>query len=183
MILSMLMTLAFSSCINSEKEIDKLEIAKQFYYNLDNSDHSGIKVILTDSIITKDGDYEQIFSLKEYAEWMKWDSVFGPKYDILQIEQDNGNVKAKISKMDKRIIFLHEGPIITNEIIQFYENKIISVERKNVTFNATTFLKNREGLLTWIDENHPELNGFLHDQTVTGGKKYLRAIELYKNKK
>jgi hypothetical protein len=42
---------------------------------------------------------------------------------------------------------------------------------------------NREEFFNRIDKNQPELNGFLHDQTKTGGMKYLKAIELYENKK
>jgi hypothetical protein len=112
---------------------------------------------------------------------LKWDAVFAPTYKVLQIEQENEVIKAKISKIDKRIIFLHEGPIVTNEIIRFDTHKISSIERNNAVFNDTIFLKNRDKLSNWIDKNHPELNGFLHDQTETGGIKYLKAIELYKN--
>ena len=179
-VLSLLLTIGFISCKNSEKEIDKLEIAKQYYKVLDNSDDSGIAILLTDSILTKESDYEQIFSMAEYIEWLKWDSVFDPTYETLQIEQENGIVKAKISKIDKRIFFLHEEPIVTNQIIRFDNDKIISVETTDyVNFNDTTFLKNRSELLSWIDENHPELEGFIHDQTKKGGLKYLKAIELF----
>ncbi|WP_438423283.1 hypothetical protein [Aquimarina macrocephali] len=185
-VLSLLLAIGFISCKTSEKEIDKLEIAKQYYKALDNSDDSGIVTLLTDSLLTKEReyDYEQTFSLKEYVEWLKWDSVFDPTYEILQIELENGIVKAKISKIDKRIFFLHEEPIVTNQIIRFDSGKITRVETtKYVIFNDTTFVKNRSEFLNWIDKNHPELNGFIHDQTETGGLKYLKAIELYKNRK
>jgi hypothetical protein len=50
-------------------------------------------------------------------------------------------------------------------------------------FNVEKFVKNRDELVNWISENHPELNGFLNDQTKSGGLYYLKAIQLYKNKK
>lgn len=185
-VLLLLLTIGFISCKNSEKDTDKLEIAKQYYKILDNSDHSGIEAILTDSLLTKETeyDYEQIFSLKEYIDWLKWDSVFNPTYEILQIEQENEIVKAKISKIDTRISFLHEDPIVTNQIIRFDNNKIASIETtRYVNFNDSTFVKNRDDLVSWIEQNHPDLNGFLHDQTEAGGIKYLKAIDKYKNKK
>lgn len=181
-----LKSIEFTSYKNSKKTVDKLEIAKQYYKALDNSDGFVMRVLLGDSLLTKETkyDYEQTFSQKEYVEeWLKWDSVFNPTYKILEIEQENGIVKAKISKIDKRIIFLHEEPIVTNEIIRFGENKIISIERDNVIFNEKTWGRNVNALLSWVDENHPELNGFLNDQTETGGMNYLKAIELYKNRK
>ncbi len=183
-ILLLLLTFVFTSCKNSEKGSDKLEIAKQYYTTLDNSDHSVLSNLLTDSLLTKEMEYNyvQTFSLKEYIEWMKWDSVFDPTYKILEIEQENGIVKARISKMDKRISFLHEQPIVTSEIIRFSKNKIKSLERTNVIFNDSVFVKNRTDFLSWVDQNQPELTGFIHDQTKVGGMKYLKAIELYKNK-
>ena len=163
----------------------KLEMAKQYYKVLDSSDDSGIVALLTDSIviIESEYDYEETFSQERYAEWLKWDSVFDPAYEVLQIEQENEVVKAKISKTDKRISFLHQQPIVTNEVIRFDNDRIISVEKtKYVVFDETTFVKNRESLVNWIDHHHPELKGFIHDQTKTGGMKYLKAIELYNNR-
>lgn len=185
-VLLLLITIGIISCKNSEKGIDKLEIAKKYYKILDKSDVSGIETLLTDSLLTKETeyDYEQTFSKKEYVEWLKWDSVFEPTYKILEIGQENGTVKAKISKTDKRISFLHKEPIVTDQVIHFDKDKITSIETtKYVIFNDSVFVKNRDGLLNWIDKNHPELNGFIHDQTKTGGMKYLKAIELYENKK
>ncbi|MGS0526462.1 hypothetical protein ACU8V7_16050 [Zobellia nedashkovskayae] len=184
------LTIGFVSCKTSEKEknkeISKLEIAKQYYKALDNSDGTMLKTLLTDSLLTKetDYDYEQTFLRDIYIEeWLKWDSVFNPKYKILQITQENENVKAKITKNDKRINFLHKEPTVWNAVIRFDNDKISSIERTNVIFNEKVWVENRTKLLSWIDENHPELNGFINDQTKSGGIKFLKAMELYENKK
>jgi hypothetical protein len=179
-----LLAVGVISCKNSEKETDKLEIAKQYYKILNNSDSSQLEALIADSLLTKESeyDYKQIFSLQEYREWMKWDSVFIPSYKVLQIEQVGDVVKARISKIDKRILFLHEGPIVTNQSILFDKNKISCIETTEyVNFNNVIFVKNRTMLLSWIDENHPDLKGFIYDQTKTGAINYLKAIELFEN--
>ena len=185
-IIVVLLIVGFMSCQSSEKEVGKLDMAKQYYKVLDNSDESGIVSLLSDSIVIRENedDYEEVFSKKEYVEWLRWDSVFDPTYTILDIENKDGVVKAKLSKIDKRILFLHEEPMVWNELVRFDKNKIVKVERiKYDVFNVDKFLKNRGGFLKWIDENRPELNGIINDQTKPGGVEYLNAIELYKNNK
>ena len=179
-LLALFLIFGFTSCKDSEN-IDKLGIAKLYYKTLDKSDHSALTRLLGDSLLTKemDYDYEQTFSLREYIEWMKWDSVFDPTYEILEIEQENEMVKVRVAKMDKRIAFLHKEPIVTSEIIQFDRNKIKSIARTNVVFNDSVFVTNRTNFLNWIEQYHPELDGFIYDQTRNGGSKYLKAIELY----
>ena len=147
-----------------------------------------MKVLLTDSLVTviPEYDYEIKYSREDYiGNWLKWDSVFDPTYKVLDMELENGIVKAKISKTDKRIFFLMEEPFITNETLKFKNGKIITVETEYVNFDEATWERNRSGLLNWIEENHPELNlnRFIYDQTEYGGMKFLEAIELYKNKK
>ena len=110
--------------------------------------------------------------------------MFDPTYNIVHIKQEDEVVKVEISKIDKRIQFLHEGPIISNQIVRFNNDKIISVETTGyVSFDNSTFVKNRDSLISWIDSNHPDLNGFLNDQTETSARKYLKAIELYSDRK
>ena len=179
----LLITIGITSCKNSEKELDKLEIAKKYYVSINNSNPSETTELITESFTTIDDGFEQKYSGNEYAEWVKWDSVFQPTYEILEIGQENGTVKAKISKIDKRISFLHHEPIITNETIQFEGNRIKNINRTSASFNVEKFVKNRDELVNWITENQPELNGFLNDQTKSGGMNYLKAIELYRNKK
>lgn len=158
-VLLLFLALGFISCKNSEKGIDKLEIAKQYYKILDDSDHSGIEAILSDSLLTREteSNYEQTFSLKEYIDWLKWDSVFNPTYQILRIEQKGEIVNVKISKIDKRILFLHGEPIVSNQVIRFDNGKIASIETTEYSiFNDSTFVKNRDALVSWINQNHPE---------------------------
>lgn len=184
-LLLLLFVIGFTSCKNSEEEIDELKIAKRYYEALDTSDTSKIASLLTDSLHTKETeyDYEQTFTKKEYVEWLKWDAIFEPTYEVLQIEQEEEVVKAKISKVDKRILFLHEGPIVTNQVIRFDANKIISIETtKYEVFNDSIFSKNRGELLCWVDENHPDLKGFIYDQTEAGAQKYMEIIRLYQNR-
>ena len=182
-VLLLLLTIGIISCKSSKKEFDKLEIAKEFYIAIDNSNPLKTTERITERFTTIDDGFEQIYNRNEFAEWVKWDSVFQPTYEILKIEQENGIVKAKISKTDKRISFLHHKPIITDEIIQFEGNKIKAINRTSYSFNVEEFVNNRDEFVSWIAENQPELNGFLNDQTKSGGMNYLKAIELYKNQK
>ena len=181
-VVSILLAIGFQSCKLSNKEISKVELARQYFNTLDNSDYSGMSNWFGDSLTTIEGDYKQTYSKDEYFVFLKWDAVFDPNYKILEIVEEDGTVKAKISKIDKRIAFLHEEPFITNQILKFRDNKIVSIEIEYVDFKVAVWEKNKNELLNWIDKNHPELNGFINDQTEEGGKKFLESIELYKNK-
>ena len=86
-------------------------------------------------------DYKETFSKNSYIDWLQWDSLFDPTYEILQIEQENEIVKATISKIDQRILFLHKEPIVSEEVIRFDKDKIISVEKSYVLFNEMKFPK------------------------------------------
>lgn len=185
-LLLLFLSLGLTACNTSEKKIDKLEIAKQYYQALDTSDGAVMQMLINDSLITKETDYhyKQTYSKKKYIEeWLKWDSVFNPTYKILEIHQENDIVKAKISKVDKRIYLLHEEPTVWRSVIRFEADKISLIEKKNVIFNEKTWDRNKTALLSWINENHPELNGFIYEQTKTGALKYLKAMTLYNTKK
>lgn len=190
MALSFVLTVALISCKTSDKEkgkeLSKLAIAKQYYKALDKSNVSSMLILIGDSIVIRENmdNYEERFSQRGYGVWLAWDSVFEPTYKILDIVEANDMVKAKIWKIDKRISFLHEEPMVWNEIIRFDGRKIARVERMRYeVFSVDRFVKNRDTLVNWINEYHPELSGFLYPQTKSLGKKYLKAIEIYQNKK
>ncbi|GAA4277318.1 hypothetical protein [Aquimarina mytili] len=187
-VLLLLLAIGIISCKNSEKEFDKLEIAEKYFVALDESNSSKMKELLTDSLITTipKYDYEVRYSKNDYVgNWLKWDSVSEPTYKVLEMNLENGTVKAKVSKTDKRILFFMHKTFLSNYIVKFQNNKIASVEEEYLNFDEATWGKNRSELLNWTKENHPELNldHFINIQNESGGKKLLKAIELYKNKK
>ena len=184
LMISALLAIMGTSCKRAEK-IDRLEIAQEYYRVLDESDEIGLMPLLADSILTKETEYnyEYTYAQRDYMQWLKWDSAFEPTYKVLEMVEENDRVKVRVSKMDKRIAFLHKEPFITNQILQFENDKIASIETiKYVNFNDSLFVKNRDELVNWIDQYHPELNGFINDQTEVGGMKYLKAMEYFQNK-
>ncbi len=181
--LSLVLCILFVSCNTSEKKIDKLEIVKNYYKALDSSSGFEMKILLKDSLIIKEMDYnyQETFFRKNYiSKWLRWDSVFKPSYKILDIKEENDIVKATISKNDTRINFLHKEPIVWTATIYFDADRISRIERKNINFNEKIWIKNRSILLNWIKEKHPELSGFLYNQTKDGGLKFLKAVLLFR---
>ena len=183
----LVLTIGLSSCKNSDSEQDKLEIAKNYFKALNSSNSSEMKAVLSDSLraVIPEYDYEVKFSKRDYIEnWLKWDAVFEPTYTVLDMELVDGMVKAKISKTDKRILFFMGKAFLTNETLKFENEKITTVETQYLNFDEATWDRNKNALLNWSEKQHPELelNRFIYDQTESGGKKLLKAIEGYKNK-
>ncbi|RRQ48290.1 hypothetical protein DZC72_11255 [Maribacter algicola] len=181
-ILLALFALGFTSCKQEEK-IAPEELAKQYFEMLNTSNYAQIPNLLADSLVTEEGDYTSTYSHEDYEELLNWDAVFDPTYEVLDIvQEENGTVKARASKLDTRIQFLNEKPFVSDYYITIADGKIIKVRTEYVDFDDETFGNNRTRLLTFINEAHPELNDFLNDQTEEGGKKYLKALELYQNR-
>lgn len=173
------------SCKNTKNTTDKLKITKTYFEALSQSNSSKIKTLLSDSLTTAipKYDYKITFSKNDYVEkWLQWDSVFEPTYKILDLRLENDNVIAKISKTDKRIMFLMQKPFITTETLKFKDHKISTIVTEYLNFDETTWEKNKNELLNWVKDNHPHLNDFIYDQTASGGEKFLKAIKLFQNK-
>ena len=120
-LLILVLNLGFSACKNSEKEIDHLALTNRYFEILDTSKTSEIEDLLSDSLVTRENDYDYTytFSKAAYVEWLRWDSVFDPNYKILNIAQDSNVVKVRVSKIDTRINFLHNAPIVTDQVFHF----------------------------------------------------------------
>ncbi len=174
--------LAIISCKSSKSESDKIDIAKRYFKVLDTSNDSDLSELMADSLTTIEGSYTQTYSKYDYVQFLKWDAVFDPNYDILHIEASDGLVIAKISKLDTRISFLNGEAFITNQTLKFHDGKIIQIEIVYENFNETLWGQRKDSLLAWIDKNHPELSGFIYDQTEPGAINYLKAIDLYVNR-
>lgn len=176
-----LCAIGFTSCKQTETKAPEVLI-KEYYEMLDTSNYEKIPILLGDSLQTQEGEYDPVYSQDGYKELLKWDAVFEPTYEVLDIvPEEEGVYKATVSKIDTRIQFLYEKPFITDNYITLNKGKITKVRTEYVDFDAETFSNNRTKLLTFVDDNHPELNDFLNDQTEAGGKKYLEVLELYQN--
>ena len=172
-----------SSFQQSNKEVNKIEIAEKYINALNESDYDGIIGLFKDSIRMKELVYSSVFSKDEYYSLFQWDSTFYPSYKILGIKKENDAVRMTVSKECPRILFLNEEPNVTDEIIRFEDGKIKSIETiKYIVFNEKVWEKNKANLVEWVETHHPGLNGFLYDQTKKGAMKYLQAIRLYQSR-
>lgn len=175
-----LFAVAFCLSCQQQKGVNKVQLVKDYVEALNESDYEKTTSLFLDSIRLKEMDYVSAFSKTEYLRLFQWDSIFQPKYQIFEIKEENGYVRMQVSKKCKRILFLNEEPNITDERVNFENGKITSIEILNyVVFNDDKWDKNRANLTSWIETNHPELIGFLHDQSKQGALNYLKAIELY----
>lgn len=164
------------ACQSSQKE----QLAQDYYQALDESDFTGIVRLQLDSVRVKEGQYTSVYSVGDYVNWFQWDSVFQPSYKILDMRTTEEGIEIKVSKDDPRIQFLNERPLVTKEQLQIKAGKIYSLEvLEYISFNNEQWDANREKLVSWVDKNHPELNGFINDQTLKGGLDYLKALDLY----
>lgn len=169
------------SCNSRVEESSEKQLIKAYYASLNNFELGSIPGYYYDSIRMVENDYLYLASKDSFYIKLQWDSVFRPRYEILEIEEIENDLIVEVSKSDPRILFLNEEPSVYRERFSFKEGLIFSSETKDfVIFNWDLWDKNRSKLVNWIKENHPELDGFLYDQTRQGGINYLRAIALYK---
>lgn len=178
---TLFLTLSLLACQPPNKEIDNVELVKSYVQALNEFDYLSIISMFNDSIRLKEIVYESTFSKADYYNLFQWDSIFQPKYEILKIEEKaDGTVELETSKQGPRILFLNEKPIVNHEVVSFENGKIRMIHiLEYKVFDEETWSHKRQTLLDWVDANHPELNGFIYDQTKEGALNYLKALEFY----
>ncbi|MBR9853488.1 MAG: hypothetical protein GYB37_02775 [Algicola sp.] len=175
--------LVFISCGSNKKEVNKAEMAGAYIEGLNTSNYTQVVELFLDSVRFNEMDYVRTFSKEGYQDLFQWDSVFKPEYEMLEMKEENGELHLKVLKKCERILFLQNKPFITHEVMKFKEGAIHSIDIvEYVDFNDSLWAGNREKLVNWISEYHPELNGFIHDQTKVGALNFKKAIELYRNR-
>lgn len=172
--ISLLLTLG--ACQSFQKE----QLARDYYQALDESDFERIAQLQFDSIRVSEGPFTTTYSVEDYVTWLQWDSVFQPTYEVLDAQVVDDAVELTVSKVCQRIQFLNDGPMVSKERMQFKDGKIYELQIQEFTsFNGERWNSQREKLVNWVKANHPELDGFINDQTLQGGLNYLKAIDLY----
>ena len=174
--ITLLSALLFLACQSTNKE----QLAQDYYKALNTSDFERIAEIQFDSVRIKEGSFYTAYAVNDYVNWLKWDSVFQPTYKILDVKAEGEAIALTISKVCQRIQFLNEGPMISKERIRFKNGKMYELEiQEIVDFDDKGWNARREELVNWIAEQHPELDGFIFDQSLQGGLNYRKALELF----
>ena len=169
---------SFSSCTRKN---DNTQLVQNYYNQLNQSNYLELSNLIGDSITIIEGDYNMNYSKNDYYQFFQWDSVFSPEYEILEIKEIDQKIEVKVSKICTRIKFLNQKPIISKEVIEIKNHEISKI--KNVAMDSDFKVWNvkKNEVITWIKQNHPELDGFIYDQTKTGAQNYLKAMALYKD--
>ncbi|MEP1489039.1 MAG: hypothetical protein ABJK28_11480 [Algibacter sp.] len=171
---------SITGCNN--QKLTHQETVTKYYKAFNSADFNEIKTVTSDSITIIGGDYIMPFTHDSFYEQFKWDSIFKPSYEIIELEEKDNQIIAFVASKSLRYEFLKNNPLTCKFKISFNSGKISKIEDLefiNVDWNI--WQKERDSLASWINNNHPEFDGFIHDLTMKGAINYLKAIELYKN--
>lgn len=165
-----------------EKKTSPEQIIEKYYNSLNIAEFDSISNFVNDSIVYKEIDFEIAKNIKEFKGNFNWDITFEPKYEIQQIEQKDDKYEVVFSKTCKRVDFLQDKPIVCKSIFTVLDGKIKEiVTTEFIEFDFEIWQQRKDSLVNFIETNHPELSGFIFDQTVEGAENYLKAIELFEN--
>ena len=119
------------------------------------------------------------FSRNSYYEHFQWDSVFKPSYQLKSVNNYDGQHIATISVSSRRFKFLKNNPLVSRQRFYFESGKIRKIENMEfIDVDWEIWEQRKSALVSWIDHNYPELNGFINELTLKGAMKYLQAIRV-----
>lgn len=167
-----------------DQKLTHQETVTKYYNAFITADYNEIKTFINDSITITGGDYVMPFTRDSYYEQFKWDSIFKPSYEIVELEEKNNQIIVSVASYSLRYEFLKNNPLTCQYKISFNAGKISKIEGLEcIGADWNIWQKERDSLVNWINIHHPKLDGFIHDLTMNGALNYLKAIELYKNRK
>lgn len=170
-----LFILILFSCQSNEEKL-----ISEFYNGLNNADFDKIQSVIADTLIVADGDWIDKYSKNDYYDWFAWDSVFEPSYLIRNFEKTDSGIFYTVSKRCKRIDFLHGGSLDFNVRAIINDNKLSGIYAESyVNMDFAKWGATRDSLIVWIDNEQPDLSGFMDKQNSEYAKNYLEAIRLY----
>jgi hypothetical protein len=165
------------SCQNTDEKL-----ITEYYAGLNQSDFNKVKKVLADTFTVIEGDWIVKYSNNEYYDWFAWDSVFKPDYKIKDFELTDSGMIYTVSKLCKRINFLHGDKLDFKIRATIENNKISSLSTERyLNMDFDKWGKNRESLIAWVDKEQPDLSGFMNKQNSDYAMKYLKAMQLYSN--
>ncbi|WP_057940589.1 hypothetical protein [Algoriphagus resistens] len=166
-----------------DKKLTPNELVIEYYDAFNSSDFTRITTVIADSITIVEGEYIMSYSQKSFHEQFKWDSIFQPSYKIVELENQNSQIIATVASNSKRYEFLKNNPLTCRYKISFNSDKITKLEvLECLDADWNVWQKERDSLINWVNANHPELDGFIHDLTMNGAINYLEVIQLYEER-
>ncbi len=178
-----LITCIFFLAACTSKGISSAETVKQYYTAFDAADFARMLPLVSDSLTIAEGDYATTYSHDSFYEQFKWDSIFQPSYELIDIAEEEGSIIATVASSSVRYEFLKNNPLTCRFSITFSGAKISRIDVLDCPdADWGVWEAERELLVSWVSENHPELDGFIHDLSMQGAINYMKAIELYENR-
>ncbi|SHJ68266.1 hypothetical protein SAMN04488007_1091 [Maribacter aquivivus] len=179
--LILFLIVVLTSCDN--KKLSHKKTVNRYYKAFDSGDFNKLKRVIHDSITIVSGDFITPFDKDSFYEFYKWDSIFEPSYEVIDLTEENDNVIATISQKNIRNEFLKNNPLKLNVKVSFASGKITKLEELDyIGVNWQEWNQEKDSLVNWIKVNHPNLDGFVNDMTRKGAINYVRAIELYEGR-
>ena len=166
------------------KRVTPSELVIEYYDAFNSSDFNRITNVIADSIIIIEGEYVVPYSQESFYEQFKWDSIFHSTYEIVELEEQDNKIVVTVASSSNRYKFLRNDPLTCKFRISFDSGEITKLESLDCQgADWNIWQAERDSLVNWTLRNHPELDGFIHDLTMQGAINYLKAIELYENRK
>ncbi|MCU4176910.1 hypothetical protein [Carboxylicivirga sp. N1Y90] len=168
-------------CQSFTKENANERSVRLYIHSLNEANYHNLDQLMSDSILMSEQEYTILKGKEQFHTFFQWDSVFSPYYHLLHIQETKNGINTTISKNCKRITFLQDSASIYKTTFYFDKNKISKIHTtENVYFDTARWTQNRDTLVNWINQNHPELNGFIYNMTAEGAENYLEAMRLFK---
>lgn len=162
------------------REPNHQKTVNDYYSAFDSGSYDDIRLLINDDITIVAGDYATPYTHDSFYEFFKWDSVFRPSYEILELQEKDSHVLVTVTQKNIRNEFLKNNPLTYRVKVSFISGKISKLEEvESIGVDWSIWAKERDSLVDYIANNHPELDGFVYDMTMGGAMDYLEAIDLY----
>ncbi len=101
------------SCKSSSDNLTPEKIVGDYINGLNESNFKQIESCISDSLLTMESGFVLSENSKDYYIHYQWDSVFSPKYEIINSNKISDNsVEVTLSKTCNRIKYLHDTATI-----------------------------------------------------------------------
>lgn len=173
-----ILSIVIASCSKSKNELHEQVTA--YYKGYENADYNQVKNTIADTLTIVAGDYTTKYTPKSYYNLFQWDSVFKPNYQLVELKKQGEQIIATVSVHSLRYDFLKNNPLNYKHKLYFKSGKITKIEDVDfIDVNWQIWQNERDKLVNWVQENNPELDGFINDLSKKGAINYVKAIELY----